>query len=168
MTIRKLEINDLPLRVKWMNNPRIYSSMHYEIPIELHKTLDWYKQNQVKENRLDIVICDTDNSIIAFGGYVSIDNTIYKAETYLFVDPERIGQGLGSKAKHLMIEYAFNKLNFNKLYVITNEDNFASIRIQEKFGYKLEGRFREEYLTSNGILKDRLYFGLLKNDWKNK
>lgn len=167
MIVRKLDIEDLPTRVKWMNNPRIYSSMHYEIPILLEKTQEWFYNNQYKDNRLDVVICDSsdNNSIVAFAGFVGVDTVIGKAETYLFVDPDRIGEGLGSKAKSLMIDYAFNVLQLNKLYVITNEDNYSSIRIQEKFGYKLEGRFREEYKSVDGSLKDRLYYGLLKKDW---
>ena len=67
-----------------------------------------------------------------------------------------------------MCDYAFNELELNKLYVITNEDNFASIRLQEKFGYQLEGRFRAEYITKDGKFKDRLYYGLLKEDWNKR
>ena len=51
-------------------------------------------------------------------------------------------------------------------HISTNEDNYASIRVNEKCGFKLEGRMREEYLTKDGLLKDRLYFGLLKDEWK--
>ena len=107
-------------------------------------------------------------AILAFGGIVSINDEIRKAETYLFVDPNTQHKGIGSKAKSLMCDYAFNELELNKLYVITNEDNFASIRLQEKFGYQLEGRFRAEYITKDGKYKDRLYYGLLKEDWNKR
>ena len=169
MIIRKLYEDDLSIRVKWMNDPRIYSSMHYQIPITLENTLEWYKGNIDRNDRTDLVLCTSENpsQILAFAGIVSIDNEVKKAETYLFVNPELLGKCIGTMAKSKLIEYAFNTLNLHKLYVITNEDNYASIRIQEKFGYKLEGRLRQEYKSNEGILKDRLYYGLLKSDWQN-
>lgn len=169
MIIRRINVNDLPKRVEWMNNPKIYSSMHYEVPVFLEKTIQWYNKNLMQNNRIDLVVCKSDspNTIYAFAGFVSIDRAVNKSETYLFVDPNLIGTGIGTRAKALMIEYGFTQLGLNKLYVITNEDNYASIKIQEKFGYRLEGRFREEYRTPEGILQDRLYYGLLKRDWEN-
>lgn len=169
MIIRKLTKEDLHTRVEWMNNPKIYSSMHFDIPILMDKTIEWFDRNQSRNDRVDLTICDSEDNeskIIAFAGIVSIDKTIGKAETYLFVNPDCLGKGYGSKAKALMIDYAFHDLSLNKLYVITNEDNYASNRIQVKFGYKLEGRFRQEYITNDGLLKDRLYWGLLKSDWE--
>jgi len=169
MIIRRLKESDLATRVEWMNNPKIYSNMHFEVPVKLDKTIDWFNRNLTRDDRLDLAVCESAEAratILAFGGFVSIDKSISKAETYLFVNPDLIGQGIGSKAKALMIDYAFETIGLNKLYVITNEDNLPSIRVQEKFGYQLEGRFRQEYITNNGELKDRLYFGLLKSDWK--
>lgn len=165
--IRSLKIEDLPTRVEWMNDSRIYASMHFNIPVLLDKTIQWYNNNLNNDCRIDLVFYDLENpkSILGFAGIVSIDHTVNKAETYLFVNPNLIGKGIGSKAKRLLINYAFKQLGLNKLYVITNEDNYASICIQEKFGYKLEGRLRQEYKTYSGELKDRLYFGLLKSDW---
>ena len=167
MIVRKIAKEDLPIRVDWMNNPKIYSSMHYDIPITLEKTIAWWESNQQKDSRVDLAFIE-DDKIVAMGGITSIDRSILKAETYLFVDPEQLGKGWGAKAKKLLIDYAFEILNLNKLYVVTNEDNVASIKVQQKFGYLLEGRFRQEYVTSNGDLKDRLYFGLLKNEWNNQ
>lgn len=167
MIVRKIGKEDLHIRVDWMNNPKIYSSMHYDIPVTLDKTVAWWESNQQKDSRVDLVFIEGDE-IVAMGGITSIDRILLKAETYLFVNPNRLGIGLGSKAKKLLIDYAFDTLNLNKLFVVTNEDNIASIKVQQKFGYLLEGRLRQEYITSNGEFKDRLYFGLLKNDWNNR
>ena len=164
MEIRKLEKEDLETRVLWMNNPKIYSSMHFEIPILFNKTIQWYENNVGNDNRFDVTLLE-DGVIVAFGGFTSINREIGKAETYLFADPFHLHVGIGTQAKKLICNFGFEQLGLNKLYFITNEDNFASIRVNEKCGFKLEGRLRQEYVRGDKRL-DRLYFGLLREEWE--
>lgn len=167
MIIRRIQKEDLPTRVAWMNNPKVYSSMHFDVPILLENTIKWYENNLQKSNRLDITILDEDE-IVAFGGYTSIDSKVGKAETYLFADPIKQHRGIGTRAKMLMCQYGFEKLRLNKLYFVANEDNYPIIRVNEKCGFIQEGRLRKEYVASDGTLKDMLYYGLLKEDWNNQ
>lgn len=148
-----------------MNKPTIYMSMHFDVPVTMEKTFDWFRGNLGSKKRADLVVEDN-SEIVAFCGITGIDAKILKAETYLFVSPYLHHCGIGTKAKRLMIDYAFNKLGLNKLFVVINENNDASIALQRKFGYQLEGRFREEYVLTNGMKMARLYFGLLKEDWQ--
>ena len=164
MIIRRLEKGDLETRVEWMNNPLIYSSMHFEVPILMERTLQWYESNLTNDKRFDVTVLE-DGEIVAFGGFTSINREIGKAETYLFASPFQLHKGIGTRAKKLICEFGFKDLGLNKIYFITNEDNYASIRVNEKCGFKLEGRLRKEYLTKDGEFKDRLYFGLLKEEW---
>lgn len=164
MEIRRLRREDLKARVAWMNNPAIYKSMHFDVPVTMAKTLEWFLGNLASKKRVDLVVEDN-GEIVAFCGITGIDEKILKAETYLFVSPSLHHCGIGTKAKRLMIDYAFNEIGLNKLFVVTNENNYASIALQQKYGYKLEGRFREEYVLADGTKMDRLYFGLLKKDW---
>lgn len=167
MELRKLQRDDLEIRVAWMNNPLIYTNMHFDVPILMENTIRWFESNLSNENRCDITVLE-DNEIVAFGGFTSINKTIGKAETYLFADPIHLHKGIGSRAKKMICKYGFEELGLNKLYFITNEDNYASIRVNEKCGFQLEGRMRQEYITKEGDKKDRLYYGLLKEDWKNE
>lgn len=167
MEIRRLQREDLETRVLWMNNPLIYSNMHFEVPILMDKTILWYENNLTNENRFDITVLE-DGIIVAFGGLTSINRDIGKAETYLFADPVHLHKGIGTRAKKLICRFGFEQLGLNKIYFVTNEDNYASIRVNEKCGFKLEGRFRQEYITKEGEKKDRLYFGLLKEEWEKR
>lgn len=164
MIIRRLQREDLATRVEWMNNPKIYSSMHFDVPVLMENTIRWYEANQTKDNRYDVTVIE-DGEIVAFGGFTSINHEIGKAETYLFADPVHLHKGIGTRAKKLICEFGFTRLGLNKLFFITNEDNYASIRVNEKCGFKLEGRMRQEYITKEGDRKDRLYYGLLKEEW---
>ncbi|MCQ2217124.1 MAG: GNAT family N-acetyltransferase [Paludibacteraceae bacterium] len=168
MFIRRLQIEDLPIRIEWMNNPAIYSTMHYDLPITLEKTTQWFYNNVNNVHRADMVVLDEKKQIVAFCGVTAIDLVVKKGESYTFVNPNMKGQGIGTKARTLLLNYVFNELGLNKVYCYTNEDNVASWKLSEKLGFKLEGVHRKEYFTANGEWKNRLYHGLLKEEWLNK
>ena len=164
MEIRSIQLDDLPLRVAWMNTPEVYSSMHFDVPILMENTIKWFERNRDNDSRLDVTILE-DGEIVAFGGFTAIDHKVRKAETYLFANPGLHHRGIGTRAKMMMCKYGFEDLGLNKLYFVANEDNYPILRVNEKCGFVQEGRLRQEYLTSEGEMKDMLYYGLLKEDW---
>lgn len=164
MIIRRIKKEDLETRVEWMNNPAIYSSMHYDIPIVLENTLSWFKKNLDNNNRADVVF-EEDDKIVAMGGLTGIDSLTNKAELYIFVNPFQQSKGIGTKATKLLCKYGFDNLGLKKIYLVTDVSNVSAQKVYEKVGFKLEGKLRKEYLTKDGILEDILYFGLLKEEW---
>lgn len=147
-----------------MNNPAIYSSMHFDLPITLEKTMEWFNNNQGNEKRADMVVLE-DGVIIAFCGITSINPVIGKSELYIFVNPNNQAKGYGTKATLLLCKYGFEEKGLHKIYLETNEDNYAAQKVYERCGFKLEGRHRKEYLAKDGEWKDRLYYGLLKEEF---
>jgi diamine N-acetyltransferase len=165
MVIRKLALGDLQQRVDWMNNPLVYKSMHFDVPVLIDKTIEWYNRNQQREDRVDCVFFDDAGDIVAFGGITSINKEIGKGETYIFTNPKDHHKGIGTEAMKLLCKYGFETVGLNKLYAYTNEDNAASIRLHQKVGYEIEGRLRQEYKDAEGTLKDRIYLGYLRQNY---
>ncbi|MCM1141800.1 MAG: GNAT family N-acetyltransferase [Muribaculum sp.] len=163
MNVRRLSFEDLSIRVKWLNDERIYHSMKIIPPITLEATQEWFYRNSCNPNRVDLAVESPKGEILAFAGIVNIDKEIGKAETYIFVDPDLKGKGIGTEVKRKVIEYGFGQLDLFKLYFVTKESNLASQKMNEKLGYRLEGRLRGEKII-NGSREDRFYYGLLKHD----
>ena len=163
MIIRKLQKEDLPIRVQWMNNPRVYESMHFDLPVTLENTIKWFENNQKKDNRYDVCF-EENHAVVAFGGLTSIDSDLKKAELYIFVNPNLQRSGLGTESTRLLCGLGFEELKLHKIYLITNEDNIAAIKVYQKCGFSLEGKHRDEYLKDEEY-KDRLYFGLLNEEY---
>ena len=163
MNARLLCEKDLPIRVEWMNNPKVYSSMHYEVPILLENTLNWFHKNVGNVGRADLVF-EEDGQIVAMGGLTAINREVDKAELYVFVNPNLQRGGIGTKATNLLCKYGFEQLNLNKIYLETNEDNWAARRVYEKCGFRLEGVHRAECKNCNGDWQSRMYFGMLKGE----
>ena len=98
------------------------------------------------------------------GGLTSIDRTVGKAELYIFVNPELLGKGIGTKATRKLCQYGFSELGLEKIYLYTDKGNVAAQKVYEKVGFRLEGTLRNEILTRTGHITDRLYYGLLKHE----
>ena len=76
-------------------------------------------------------------------------------------------QGYGSEAFGKRIEFAFDKLNLRHLENGYLEGNQASFKMQEKFGYVLEGKRRKGFLCrADNQLKDEYITSLLIDEWK--
>lgn len=165
MQIRRITEQDLPLRVEWMNDERVYSSMSFTLPITIEGTIKWYRANVINPNRFDAVILEDSGQIVAFGGLTDLDPLLKKAELYVFVDPCRQHQGLGRLSTLLLCEYAFDVMKLHKVYLMTNRSNIAARLTYERIGFKLEGTLRDEKLL-NGKYEDRLYYGMLSSEIK--
>ena len=55
------------------------------------------------------------------------------------------GKGLGLEAGKAVLEYGFSELGLEKVFGLTAEQNYGSIRILEKLGFK----FQEKFLFNN-------------------
>lgn len=164
MKLRLLATSDLRTRVEWMNDPRIYKTMHFTPPISLEKTKAWHAKNADNASRRDVAFEDDNGNLVAMGGLTSIDYTVRKAEFYIFVNPERQKEGIGSKATYLLCKYGFEVLQLHKIYLYTNASNQGARRTYEKIGFSLEGVHRSELITDDKY-EDRLYYGLLAPDF---
>lgn len=163
MKLRLLNKNDLSLRVQWMNDARIYCTMHFQPPILLENTLQWFNINKNNSKRADFVLETLDGEVLTMSGLTRLDADILKMESYIFVDPDTKAKGLGKKTLFLQCVYAFEILKINKVYAYIDSDNFASQKLYEKIGFKKEGILRNETKREDSFI-DRYYYGCFIDD----
>lgn len=163
MIVRRLTKGDLQLRVNWMNDPKVYNSMHFETPVLMDNTIRWFENNVGNNKRADLAF-EENGVVVAFGGLTNINSEVRKAELYIFVNPEIQKGGIGTRATKALCGYGFNQLELNKIFLETNEDNIAAQRVYEKCGFVLEGKLRNEYISNDGRVMCRMYYGLLKGE----
>ena len=106
------------------------------------------------------------NKLIGYSLIKKIDLNISKCEFAYFIDKDFEGKGITSTVVSRMLDFCFNDLNMNKIFICTSKINFGSQQIALKNGFQQEGILREEFKNGDGILEDILYFGLLKKDYK--
>lgn len=75
------------------------------------------------------------------------------------------GNGYGTEATRLILEYGFQQLNLHRISSSTLAFNERSIRLHKKIGFKEEGCQREA-VYKNGSFHDHVIFGILRDEWR--
>ena len=159
--IKDFEEEDIKAKINIINNPLNNTFLHYDLPLEYEKTLQWFK-NKKTSNRLDCTII-YDNKVCGFIGLLNIDNKNSKAEYYICVDNSFNGKGIGTIASKLLLEYAFDDLKINKIYLYTEENNKKAQYLFEKIGFHKEGMLKDDVKNNNKFV-NRYYYGIWKED----
>ena len=75
------------------------------------------------------------------------------------------GTGLNKQVKFLMLQYAFESLEFDKVEFRVDERNLQSRKAVEKLGATLEGILRQDTLMLDGYKRSTCCYGILKEEW---
>ena len=164
ISIRKFERFDIPKKVEWINNPENNQFLHYDIPICVEKTEKWFDSHQGDESRYDAVI-EVDGVPVGTIGLLSIDRKNSKAEYYIAMgETDYKGKGVAKKASKLILEYGFEKLGLNRIYLFTESGNIAAQRLFERVGFRREGIAKQDIKREERFV-DRIMYGYLKENW---
>jgi RimJ/RimL family protein N-acetyltransferase len=75
------------------------------------------------------------------------------------------GTGLNRNMKFLMVQNAFETMNFEKVEFRIDERNIVSRKAVEKIGAKLEGILRENVYLLDGFKRNTCCYGILNKEW---
>lgn len=76
------------------------------------------------------------------------------------------GSGLNQHVKYLMLKYAFERLNYQKVEFRIDERNIRSRKAVEKLGAQLEGILRSNVITKAGLRRNSCCYGILQSEWE--
>ncbi|WP_299335398.1 GNAT family protein [uncultured Psychroserpens sp.] len=74
--------------------------------------------------------------------------------------------GLNTHMKFLMLQYAFETLEFEKVEFRIDQRNLKSRKAVEKLGATLEGILRQDTLMKDGFRRNTCCYGILKPEWE--
>ena len=164
VSIRKFEMQDIPYKVKWINDSDNNEFLHYDLPLREDKTRDWFEKNKDRTDRYDAVI-ELDGIPVCIIGLLGIDRKNSKAEYYVTIgDRNYSGRGIAYEASILLLKYAFRTLGLNRVFLYTEFDNIRAQRLFEKVGFKKEGLCKDD-LFSRGRYVSRFIYGISKSDF---
>ncbi len=86
---------------------------------------------------------------------------------WTWIGHEFQGTGLNVNMKFLMLQYAFETLDFEKVEFRIDQRNNKSRRAVEKLGATLEGILRKDVLMKDGFRRSTCCYGILKEEWPN-
>ncbi|MGI6173214.1 MAG: GNAT family N-acetyltransferase [Christensenellales bacterium] len=94
---------------------------------------------------------------------LSVDFLSRSAELAIVLCPDAQGTGIGFEAVKLLLSYAFDTLNLNRVWLKVWDDNERAIRCYQKAGFRIEGTLREDGYRE-GRFRDRLIMGILRRE----
>jgi len=83
------------------------------------------------------------------------------------VVPHLRAQGYGSKVYTLLKKYCFEYLNMHRIWLAVLDSNEIALKLYEKQGFKVEGRYREA-LFREGYYHDYIIMGILEQEYRAK
>ena len=123
-----------------------------------------YKQQPPEEIQLAICLMESDE-MIGIVGVSGLDwiNRTGETEIYISSSAHR-GQGYGAEAKHLLLEYCFDRLQLEMLSSFIWEPNERSAAAVRRQGYRFAGRFKT-LAVQDGKFRDILVFDVSREEW---
>lgn len=97
-------------------------------------------------------------------GLKEIDYINHKTEIGYWLSEKSQGKGLVTKSSKALINYAFNKLDINRIQLRVAVGNGKSVRVAKRLNFKEEGIERAGELHGD-VYMDLHVFSLLKNEF---
>ena len=167
--LRAPEREDIPLFVKWLNDPEVRRGLARYLPISTAEEERWFESmldRPAVEHPLTIEI-QLEGSWRAIGNiaFFNTDLRVRMAEVGILIgEKEFWNQGYGTESMRLFLKHGFETLNLNRIFLVVYENNPRAIRSYEKAGFVLEGRQRQA-VYMEGEYFDVLMMSVLAKDF---
>ncbi len=165
--LRKLSASDYTTYHDWRNDIEVMETTSPQLDIYTLEETEHYISAIVSQSTAKgylIEYKETEQTV----GIVSLINIDYKnrsAECIIDIGVKDMwGKGIGTAAISLILEFAFNELNLQRVYLQVFSFNERAIKLYEKMGFVHEGKFRQA-LYRSGNWHDIVIMGILKDEY---
>lgn len=167
--LRPLEAEDMPACQRWVNDPEIRPFISNVRPMDAIAEAGWHaghdRRPLPQELHFAMVLNEGDRHI-GLTSFLRIDWLGRVGTTGTMIgEKECWSQGYGTEAKAMLLAYAFDTLNLNRVQSEVIAYNVRSARHLLNNGFIEEGRRRQAVFRA-GRYHDLLDFGILRADWE--
>lgn len=168
--LRPLRESDHERIVLWRNQSIQY--FFSDTPISLASHLKWYARFAASPDQWYFAVEATEllslPDLLGTIGLYNISRTHHRAEYGRFlIAPGHRRQGYGRDALYLLLDFAFNTLNLNRVYGDILANNHAAIALDERLGFTLEGTF-SQHVYKHGKCLDVVRMGITADEWRSR
>jgi ribosomal-protein-serine acetyltransferase len=110
-----------------------------------------------------VILESGSNKIVGGCGLTQINKRHRYCNLYYWVRTSATGQGFATRAVVLMARFAFESLGMQRMEIVIEPENQASLRVAEKAGAISEGYLRSR-LFMRGESRDAVMFSLVPED----
>ena len=157
IAIRPFERRDIPLKIRWINDPANNRYLHYTLPLTEEGTRAWYDRVKDSQDRFDGVIT-ADGTPCGLIGLLRINDARKDAELYIVVGKRGLKRkGVATEAIRQLLVYAFTLRALDCVYLYTEPDNLPAQKLFVGLGFSKEAE-RLSGVYPDGKQADRFVF----------
>lgn len=148
------------------NHPESRHFLYYALPT--NEEWHWEQiQKKINDPHTILFTIATKQPDVPIGNtaFVRIDWVGRMATFYIAIsEKENWSKGYGSEATRLMVKYAFETINLNRVQLHVSTENQRAVRTYEKIGFSIEGTLRQAMYFDNRY-HDFYLMAILKEDY---
>ena len=149
--LKPYEPADAEIMYHGHNDPDVREAMFFYYPVSRDEAENRIAVMAEKEKAISFMIVDkSDGKTIGQTALVRPD-WVSRAVTFyiLLLDKSFWGRGLGREATELVLRYAFEELNLNRVQLHVNTENARARKVYEDMDFKVEGTLRQAMYKKN-------------------
>ena len=166
VTIRPITYGDTEDIIRWRNSDFVRSRFIDQRLFTKESHENWLK-NYVETGKVAQFIILLDKKSVGSVYLRDIDYDKKSAEYGIFIGEESArGQGVGTKSAALILQYAFEELKLEKIFLRVYKDNLGAVKSYTKVGFKDNGNV--EKVDVNGESREVIFIELEKKDFEKR
>ena len=152
--------------LEWVNDSEMARFVTRSLPVTLSEHGRWYESAVGRSDAVFFsVTCNETQRYLGNVWLWGVHPQHRSAELRILLgDASSRGKGFGTEACRLLLRFAFESLNLNKVFLYVLAGNPAARRTFEKAGFRAEGVMPEEYFL-DGAYQDGLRMSALRSTW---
>lgn len=167
--LRSLESGDIPLLSEWANDPELRAltgEVWPTTPSEVAERLDRHRADRTSV-WFAVVLKEGDRPI-GECGLLRIFHPWRQADLSIILGERSArGQGYGTEAIILLLEYAFGYLGLHRVSIGVVGFNTSALAFYEKIGFRREGVLRDGYYHAHRF-SDFVMLSLLEDEYRTR
>lgn len=162
-----IEPQDADFLTAGENDPEVREALFLALPVSREQQENKIQNFISSKDSIVFIIREREtNKPVGQTALFRIDYISRSAIFYLAIlDKGCWSKGFGTEATQLMVDYAFETLNLNRIQLHVCAENTPAIKIYQKVGFVKEGVLRQA-MYRNGDYVDFWVMGILKLDWE--
>ena len=166
VVMRPPRLADAPNYCRWLANPEVTRFLQrHEDPPTLREERQFLRERLRLSDVVFWTITTSNGEHIGCISLAMINREHRRAVFGIFIgEPKYWGQGYGTAAGRLVINYGFRRLRLHRIYLHVYAYNIPGVKSYRKLGFQMEGRLRD-HLYRGRYFHDILVMGLLRSEF---
>jgi len=163
VVLRPFTERELDRYLEWVNNSELCSLLGRARPVTPQEHRRWYDTTVGRQDNVMFSIHTIKADLHVGNVWLWNIHDVNRTGELRVLLGEGLDKGCGTEACQLLLEFAFRRLNLNKVYLYVLASNLRARRSFEKAGFREEGLLREEFYVE-GAYRDVYRMGAFATD----